>query len=64
MGSLIETVLIDVTPLSLGIEMQNGNMSVLIPRNSDTFTSMTKQYTNSHDNQQSIGIKIYQGDRY
>jgi len=62
-GGLTEVVLIDVTPLSLGIEMQNGNMSVLIPRNTSVPTSMTKQYTNSHDNQQTIGIKIYQGDK-
>ena len=56
-------ILIDVVPLSLGIEMQNGNMSVLIPRNTSIPTSMTKQYTNSHDNQETIGIKIYQGDK-
>jgi len=62
-GGLTEVVLIDVTPLSLGIEMQNGNMSVLIPKNTSVPTSMTKQYTNSHDNQQTIGIKIFQGDK-
>jgi len=50
-GGLTEVVLIDVTPLSLGIEMQNGNMSVLIPKNTSVPTSMTKQYTNSHENQ-------------
>jgi len=62
-GGLSEVILIDVVPLSLGIEMQNGNMSVLIPRNTSIPTSMTKQYTNSHDNQETIGIKIFQGDK-
>lgn len=62
-GGLSEVILIDVVPLTLGIEMQDGKLSKLIPKNTSIPTSMTKQYTNSHENQESIGIKIYQGDK-
>ena len=57
-GGLAEVIMIDVTPLSLGLELANGTMSVLIPKNTSVPTSMTKQYTNSHDNQQSLKVKI------
>lgn len=62
-GGLSEVIMIDVTPLSLGIELANGNMGVLIPKNTSVPTSMTKQYTNSHANQQSLKVKILQGDK-
>lgn len=50
-GGLSEVIMIDVTPISLGLEMHEGHMGVLIPKNTSIPTSMTKQYTNSHDNQ-------------
>jgi len=50
-GGLSEVIMIDVTPITLGLEMHEGHMGVLIPKNTSIPTSMTKQYTNSHDNQ-------------
>ena len=55
--------MIDVTPITLGLEMAEGHMGVLIPKNTSIPTSMTKQYTNAQDNQQSLAIKIIQGDK-
>jgi len=49
-GGLSEVIMIDVVPLTLGIEMQDGKLSKLIPKNTSIPTSMTKQYTNSHEN--------------
>jgi len=49
-GGLSEIIMIDVTPISLGIEMADGVVSVLIPKNTSVPTSMTKVFTNSHDN--------------
>ena len=42
--------MIDVTPITLGLEMAEGHMGVLIPKNTSIPTSMTKQYTNAQDN--------------
>ena len=50
-GGISELIMIDVTPITLGLEMAEGHMGVLIPKNTSIPTSMTKQYTNSHDNQ-------------
>ena len=62
-GGITEVLMIDVTPITLGLEMAEGHMGVLIPKNTSIPTSMTKQYTNSTDNQQSLSIKILQGDK-
>jgi len=56
-------VLLDVTPLSLGVETQGGVMSVVIPRNSNIPIQKTQQYTTTDDNQSSITIPVYEGER-
>ncbi len=55
--------LLDVTPLSLGVKVMNGLMSVVIPRNSYIPTSITREYTNSDDYETNIEIEIYEGER-
>lgn len=62
-GGISEIIMVDVTPISLGIEMVDGTVSMLIPKNTSVPTSMTKQYTNSDDNQASLAVKIMQGDK-
>jgi len=58
-----EIVLVDVTPLSLGIEIQGGAMVVLIPRNSALPTTRSKVFSTVHDHQTTVYIPIYQGER-
>jgi len=58
-----EIVLVDVTPLSLGIEIQGGTMVVLIPRNSVLPTARSKVFSTVHDHQTTVYIPIYQGER-
>lgn len=55
--------LLDIVPLSLGIETIGGVMDVLIKRNSIIPTSKTKKYTTDKDNESSVTIKIYEGER-
>ncbi|GLJ46832.1 hypothetical protein SUGI_0988040 [Cryptomeria japonica] len=59
----INLVLIDVTPLSLGIEVNNGVMTVVIPRNTPIPTSKETTVTTARDNQTSAKISIYEGER-
>ena len=54
--------LADVVPLSLGVETQ-GLMDVLIARNTPTSITKVKHYSTAYDNQESVEIKIYQGER-
>jgi len=54
---------VDVTPLSLGIALKDDEMSNIIKRNSKIPTSNTKNYTTVTDDQESIRIKVYQGER-
>ncbi|KAB1217895.1 Heat shock cognate 70 kDa protein [Morella rubra] len=56
-------VLLDVTPLSLGVLVDEGEMSVVIPRNTAIPTKMERVYTTSHDNQTSILFSVYEGER-
>lgn len=58
-----DVVLVDVTPLSLGIEIEGGSMVVITPRNTVLPSVKTKVFTTVHDHQSSVYIPIYQGER-
>ncbi len=62
-GALREVLLLDVTPLSLGIETAGNLFSVLIPRNSTIPTVAQKVYTTTRDNQTTVKIHVLQGER-
>jgi molecular chaperone DnaK len=62
-GNLQEVLLLDVTPLSLGIELADDIFSVLIPRNSSIPTTATKKFTTVVDNQRTVYIHVLQGER-
>lgn len=56
-------LLLDITPLSLGIETMGGLMDVILPRNSKIPSKVGRQYTTSVDGQTKLKISIYQGER-
>lgn len=58
-----DIVLTDITPLSLGIETMQNEMSVIIPRNTVIPTTKKKNFTTDTDYQDSVAIKIYEGER-
>ncbi len=62
-GDVKDVVLLDVTPLSLGIETMGGVMTVLIERNTTIPTKKTQIFSTAEDNQSTVGIRAYQGDR-
>lgn len=55
--------LVDVTPLSLGIEVLGGRMDVMIPRNSIIPTMKTKAFTTTEDDQETVDIAVFEGER-
>jgi molecular chaperone DnaK len=62
-GKVDEVVLLDVTPLSLGIETLGGVMTRLIPRNSTIPTQQTQIFSTATDNQPAVSVHVLQGER-
>merc|ERR1712223_1690643 len=62
-GSVEDVLLIDVTPLSLGIETLGGVFTRLINRNTAIPTKKSEIFSTAVDNQSQVGIKVYQGER-
>ncbi len=62
-GDVKDVVLLDVTPLTLGIEVEGGLLAPLIPRNTTIPTTRQQIFSTAQDNQPGVEIQIYQGER-
>jgi molecular chaperone DnaK len=62
-GDVKDVVLLDVTPLSLGVETQGGLMTVIIPRNTTIPTRKSENFSTAADNQTSVEVHVLQGER-